>query len=284
VTPEERLAAIVTALEAVGVSCLVMGGHAVRFYGLHRYTNDFDLHIAPDPWDDLAGRLAGCPLFQTAGVTEGPSWRAHAFKRFRIGALPDGADEWLEFWRENHLLAPHADLVARAQTGRYGGRQIAFLGLPDLIRSKETERDKDWDDVSRLEEFWDARQLASVRRGELALLTALTELRSRAGFGEHVLAGSFADPVPVAAALGQADHPVAQAFLIPFAPEAPCPNASSVPVEPVVVARLRQIAGGSPLHLSLVEVVRRRYVLFRKDADRKDKEAIRAGQTPADPS
>ena len=32
--PEERLAAIVGALEAGGLSCLVMGGHAVRHYGL----------------------------------------------------------------------------------------------------------------------------------------------------------------------------------------------------------------------------------------------------------
>lgn len=283
-TPEERLAAIVTALESVGVSCLVMGGHAVRFYGLHRHTNDFDLHIAPSPWDDLVERLARCPLFQPGGVAEGPSWRTHAFKRFRIGALPDGADEWLEFWRENHLLAPHAELVARAQTGMYGGREVTFLGLPDLIRSKETERDKDWDDVSRLEEFWDARQLTSVRNGELELAHALVGLRSRVGFGEHMLAKSLDDREAVATALTRADHPVTQAFLIPFAPQAVCPTPSSVSIEPVVANRLGQIPGGSSLHLSLVEVVRRRHILFRKEADRKDKEAIRAGLPPAGPA
>ncbi len=42
-SPEGRLAAIVTALEAAGVACLVVGGHAVRPFGLRRYTNDFDL-------------------------------------------------------------------------------------------------------------------------------------------------------------------------------------------------------------------------------------------------
>lgn len=40
---EERLAAIVEALESVGLSSLIMSGHAVRFFGLQRYTNDFDL-------------------------------------------------------------------------------------------------------------------------------------------------------------------------------------------------------------------------------------------------
>jgi hypothetical protein len=43
VTGAERLAEVVTALESVGVSCLVMGDHAVRFYGLSRSTDHFDL-------------------------------------------------------------------------------------------------------------------------------------------------------------------------------------------------------------------------------------------------
>lgn len=46
-TPDVRLAEVVSALEVVGVSCLVMGGHAVRFYGLSRNTDDVDLHIYP---------------------------------------------------------------------------------------------------------------------------------------------------------------------------------------------------------------------------------------------
>ena len=56
--PDARLAEVVSALEAVGISCLVMGGHAVRFYGLSRHTSDVDLHVSPDQWDDLAARLA----------------------------------------------------------------------------------------------------------------------------------------------------------------------------------------------------------------------------------
>src|SRR5439155_26678820 len=164
---EERLGEIVAALGSVGVSCLVMGGHAVRYYGLARNTNDFDLTVSPGQWDNLAERLSRTPLFGGRPAEEGPSWRVHAFRRFRLGTLPDGKDEWLEFWRENHLLAPYAELLARAERGRYGGREIAFLGLPDLIRSKETERDADWQDVSALEDFLDSRLLAGVRGGEV---------------------------------------------------------------------------------------------------------------------
>ena len=44
--PEVRLGEVITALEAVGLKCLIMGGHAVRFYGVDRNTVDFDLHLA----------------------------------------------------------------------------------------------------------------------------------------------------------------------------------------------------------------------------------------------
>jgi hypothetical protein len=79
VNPETRLAQIVAALEEVGITCLVMGGHAVRYYGLRRHTIDFDLHLAPDDWDDLAARLTGIPLFTGQPLVEGSSWRPHLF-------------------------------------------------------------------------------------------------------------------------------------------------------------------------------------------------------------
>lgn len=44
-TPDERLAGIVTTLESVGLTCLVMGGHAVRSYSLQRNSIDFDLYL-----------------------------------------------------------------------------------------------------------------------------------------------------------------------------------------------------------------------------------------------
>ena len=46
-------------------------------------------------------------------------------------------------------------------------------------------------------------------------------------------------------------------------------------IQPVVLNKLRQIEGGSSLHLSLIEVIRKRYILFRQEIDRRDKEVIR---------
>ena len=138
--PDERLAAIAAVLEEGGVPFLVMGGHAVRFYGLRRDTADFDLHLSIDRWELLFDLLRRAPLFAGQVVDEGPSWRRGAFRRYQIGILSSGAPEWLEFWRHNHLLPTFAELYARREQGMYGGRLLPFLALPDLIRSKETQR------------------------------------------------------------------------------------------------------------------------------------------------
>lgn len=274
-TPDERLAEIVTALESVGLSCLVMGGHAVRFYGFQRNTVDFALHLAPDRWADLPDLIGGTAICSTGPIVEGDSWRPHAFRRFQIGRLADGREEWLEFWRENHLLPSFADLDARRETGDYGGRSLSFLSLPDLIRSKETERVSDWQDVDVLEGFLDARRLAQVKNGSLDGTTALAQLRSRIGLEGALRAGLIGDPNLMADALGRTAHPVTQALLLPYSPTAIVPDATPA-IEPVVVNRLRTAVPVSRFHLTLVEAVRRQYRAFRQAIDRRDKEAIRA--------
>src|SRR5262249_34903510 len=145
--------------------------------------------------------------------------------------------EWLEFWKENHLLAPHAELQTRAERGPYGGREITFLGLADLIRSKETERDADWQDIASLEQFFDARLLARVRSGSLPIEDGLAALRSQTGLLGYMEAGFLTAP-NAGAALPRTTNPVTQTLLIPFAPDAPV-REPVTPIEPVVLTRLR---------------------------------------------
>src|SRR5262249_40075594 len=127
------------------------------YYGLDRNTIDYDLHLSPADWDHLGPCLDRSNLAAGHPLPGGPSWRPGSFQRFLLGQLPDGRDEWLEFWRDNHLLPPFAEGYARREQGTYGGRIISFLSLPDLIRSKETEREKDWQDIAALEEIHDSR-------------------------------------------------------------------------------------------------------------------------------
>lgn len=177
------------------------------------------MHVSPDHWNDLADRLNRSPLAAQRQVLEIRSWRVNAFKRFHIGTLPDGKEELLEFWRENHLLDPHRELPTRAEIGWYGLREISFLGLSDLIRSKETERDSDWADVARLEEFLDQKLQAKHRSGEILASEALRNLRSRSGFFAHFQEGALRDRPAVETALGETTNPITQACLLPFAPE-----------------------------------------------------------------
>jgi len=278
VNAAHRLAEIVIALEQVGLTVLVMGGHAVRYYGLDRNTIDYDLHLSPAEWDDLVLRLNRSSLAGGQALSEGTSWRPGSFRRFLLGRFPDGRDEWLEFWRNNHLLPPFAELYGRREQGSYGERIISFLSLPDLIRSKETERDADWEDISCLEEFLDNRLFNQTTEGILPVPQALAGVRSRRGLESFFQAGFFKDAALVGQALLQTRLSITQTILLPFAgPEAIAPD-TTVPMEPVVVNRLRTVAPASSLHLALIEVVRRQYKLAMQKADAADKQAIRAAQ------
>jgi hypothetical protein len=278
VNPESRLAEVAAALESVGLPYLVMGGHAARYYGISRNTVDFDLHLSPQDWDTLPQRLAQTPLFVGRGVVEGTSWRPRAFRRFLLGQLDDGRDEWLEFWFHNHLVAPFGELAQRREMGSYGGRVLPFLGLSDLIRSKETERESDWLDIALLEEILDARSLGQTRGGTLDRPSALARVRSRVGFENLLQLGYLGESEVVRQALMKSPNSITQAYLLPAVPDATGFPGATVPIEPVIEKRLRTVSLGSLLHLTLVEAVRRQYIMAMKAADRADKQAIRAAQ------
>jgi hypothetical protein len=254
-----------------------MGGHAVRYYGLQRFTNDFDFALAPDSCHNLPDRLSQSGLFPDTGPIEGNSWRPGDFRRFHLRSQSDGHDEWLEFWIRNHLLAPFPELLAREEFGQYGSARVPFLSLQDLIRSKETERAKDWEDISYLEEFQDARLYARCIAGELPLANALARIRSRRGYDAMIAEARFRDEIQIRTALGLTTNPVTQAFLLPWAPNAVALR-PVVPIEPLIDQKIRSSVPASSLHYALVEVVRRQYKVFRQDEDRADKQAIIAAR------
>ena len=226
---EERLASIVVALESVGLACLVMGGHAVRYYGLQRHTNDFDLTLAPDGWTDLAERLARTGLFPASGPVEGNSWRPGAFRRFVVGTLPDGQEEWVEFWRENHLLAPFPELLALGvEIGTCSCQTVSFLSLSDPHARKETVRAKDWDDITYLEEFRDARLHAQVVAADDASSkpAARPAPASSPGFRRTSPRRDSTTATACAPCSGEIPIRSPRRFLLPFAPGRSCPGLS----------------------------------------------------------
>lgn len=250
---------------------LVMGGHAVRYYGIDRNTIDYDFHLALDPsgWRLVAETVR--EALQQPSFRESHSWRPADFRRFVIGRLADGRDELIEFWRHNHLLPPFSDLAARSEHGIYGGASVRFLGIADLIRSKETEREGDWQDVLLLEEVADARALA--REGPEAQIDALRGLRSRRGYELAVAAGRLTDAERVGIAAQRVRHPIPAAFLAPHRPDITlhlpdCPG----PLRDLLANVIPRVPAGSVRHLALVEAARRLYKREAMNADRADKD------------
>jgi hypothetical protein len=270
VSTETRLAQLLTILEQAGLECLVMGGHAVRFYGVGRNTVDFDFYASAPSMQDVREALAKAEASGILAVREGPSWRPADFARFEIGRLPDGREEWLEFWLRNHLLPNFFELWSRRECGAYGGGEIAFLSLPDLIRSKETEREGDWADVSLLEEILDARHLAQAAiNGDT--LTLLSSMTSRRGFERALKLGLMADQEAVRLATQKCEHPVSFAFLLPFARDSPQPASLRFKIDEAFLGPLRTAEPGVSKHIALVEVVRRAYKRWAMEVDRRDK-------------
>lgn len=269
-TPDQKLALIARSLKNAGIDTLVMGGHAVRYYGIDRNTNDFDLVTSVATPEELRLRI---PKIESLGtVREEPVWRARDFARFEIGRLPDGREEWLEFWIRNHLLADFQSLKARAEIGLYGGDRVAFLSIADLIKSKETERESDWQDIALLEEVQDARYQAAIGSVPDAIQRLLANLRSRRGMDRVIDAGLLDHGDAVIKAIAICAHPATYAFLLPLAPDAaPAPLPILIDVAPL--ALLRSATFGSPKHFAVVEICRRAYKRHAMDCDRADKQA-----------
>jgi hypothetical protein len=267
VTLEERLAALVDRLGRAGVNVLVMGGHAVRHYGVGRNTTDFDFVVEPMPLDELRRRVVDGGV---GVVREGPSWRPDDFARFEIGRLPDGREEWLEFWLHNHLLPAFDELHARQERSAEGGTTVGYISLEDLLRSNETVRESDWQDIALLEEIRDARGLAnaSTRDGVIGFLSTL---RSRAGFDKARSRALLEDRGVVEAAAARCRHAVTLAYLLPSVPEMDAPPGISI--DPDRLTSLRTVRSGDTKHIGLVEIVRRAYKRRAMDADRADKQS-----------
>jgi hypothetical protein len=258
-----------------------MGGHAVRYYGVGRNTKDFDFYVSASSVDEVRERLAQAEIPAEFPPREGPSWRHGDFARFEIGRLPDGHEEWLEFWLHNHLLPDFAQTWSHQERGTYGGRELGFLSLEDLIRSKETEREDDWADVVLLEEIWDARHLAHAQTPSDQVLL-LSRLRSRRGFQRVLTLDLMRDDSLLRQALPACQHPVSFAFLVPFVKDAemPMPAGLRMPIDEAYLAPLRKVEPGSVKHLALVEVVRRAYKRWAKEVDHRDKESRGRPEAP----
>jgi hypothetical protein len=143
------------------VKALLMGGQACIVYGGAEFTRDVDFAVAvsAENLDRLASALHDLKAqpIHHPGLSADVLRRGHAC-HFRCRARGLG-NVRVDVMTAMRGVEPFERLWARRAEVRLPGvGSVALLSLPDLVRAKKTQRDKDWPMIRRLIE-------ADVERG-----------------------------------------------------------------------------------------------------------------------
>jgi hypothetical protein len=135
-----------------GARCLLMGGQACVFYGAAEFSRDVDLAILCEPGnleaiqralDELQAGCIAVPPFEKRYLDRG-----HAV-HFRCAAA--GVERLrLDMLARMRGVDAFADLWERRTTLLVDDLEVDLMALPDLVRAKRTQRDKDWPMTARL--------------------------------------------------------------------------------------------------------------------------------------
>jgi hypothetical protein len=185
---------VLSTLSSHGVRHLLMGGQACLLYGAAEFSRDVDIVVVveADNMQRLSAALAeleaqciAVPPFDVGFLLRG-----HAI-HFRCGH-PDaarvridvmcrmrGVDEFDRLWERRTTIASEAGIA------------IEMLSLPDLVRAKKTQRDKDWPMIRRLVEssYAKSRNAPSAEEIDFWLLESRTPrmlMDLAARFPDHV--------------------------------------------------------------------------------------------------
>jgi hypothetical protein len=130
-----------------------MGGQACILYGAAEFSRDIDLVVALAPGNldrllsalnDLRARPVFFPPLSAAELRKGHACHfrcaASGLEGLRIDIMSKmrGADPFGKLW------------TRREEVHLPGIGRVAVLSLPDLVRVKKTQRDKDWPMIRRL--------------------------------------------------------------------------------------------------------------------------------------
>ena len=146
---------VLSTLTTHHVRFLLMGGQACVLYGGTEFSRDTDIVLVPDPANILALNQALADL--QAEVIAVPPFAEDYLRRgfavhFRC-AHPDAKNMRVDVMSVMRGVAPFEELWSRRTTVELAdGGAVDLLGMPDLIRAKKTQRDKDWPMIRRLVE------------------------------------------------------------------------------------------------------------------------------------
>ncbi|MCX5786938.1 MAG: nucleotidyltransferase [Elusimicrobia bacterium] len=145
----EDLLSLCRALNEAGARYVLVGGFAVILHGYARGTMDVDLLIDPSPFNvrKVKSALASLPDNAAAQVDDTD------VERYTVVRV---ADEIVVDLIAKAGGVPFDEVIAGALRREIDGVEIPYAGLRELIRTKDTPRPKDKNDVlflrRRLEE------------------------------------------------------------------------------------------------------------------------------------
>lgn len=148
-----------------------MGGQACILYGAAEFTRDIDFAVAVAPknlsrlraaFEKLEAEPVFFPPLSASVLARGHACHfrclAAGLNRLRVDVMSKmrGVDPFDKLWKRREVV----DLP--------GVGRVSVLALPDLVRAKKTQRDKDWPMIRRLIEADIARAPSKPGPGRLA--------------------------------------------------------------------------------------------------------------------
>jgi len=146
---------VLSSMQKHRVRALLMGGQACVFYGAAEFSRDTDLAIIADAPNlarlrqalaDLQAEPIAVPPFELKFLRRGLALHFRCFHpeamRMRVDVMSKmrGVDAFAKLWKRRTTIEMpdrgHCDM----------------LSLPDLVKAKKTQRDKDWPMIRRLVE------------------------------------------------------------------------------------------------------------------------------------
>lgn len=147
---------VLSVMRELEVKCLVMGGQACVLYGAAEFSRDADLAVLADAVN--LRRLENALTVLVASVEYVPPFEAQYLERghavhFRC-AREDVRGLRVDVMSKMRGVDSFAALWNRRTTVTIGETpdqlDVDVLALPDLVKAKKTQRDKDWPMIRRL--------------------------------------------------------------------------------------------------------------------------------------
>ncbi len=146
---------VLSTLDRHRAAYLLMGGQACVFYGAAEFSRDTDVAVLADA-ENLRRLGEALEALQAKQIAVPPFsadylLRGHAV-HFRC-RHPEAEGMWVDVMSVMRGVAPFPELWKRRTTLEIqSGARVELIGLPDLVRAKKTQRDRDWPMIRRLVE------------------------------------------------------------------------------------------------------------------------------------